>query len=182
MPMARTTTAWTDARRAPDAGIAMLEIVVSITLLAVGLLSLVATLVQNSRLQRVTREKHQAIVAAESILEDLRRADYDTLVTDFGSGGTPGDGFDVSGLNPRSADTDGRVGRVRFVLDETATDPVASRFGLPRDLNGDGDATDSNVATSHRMVPVRIEVEWEGVTGPAFLEFHAILTRPEESE
>jgi len=176
----QTTRADGSVRRA--AGIALVEILVSLTLLAVGMLSLIATLVQNSRLQRATHEKHLAVVGAESILEDMRRADYGDLISTYGSGGTPGCDFDITGLNPRSSDADGHVGHLSFILDETATDPIAARFGLPRDLNGDGDATDVSVAASYRLLPVRIRIEWDGVSGASSLEFHALLTQPEESE
>ncbi len=165
-----------------DSGIALVEILVSLTLLAVGMLSLIATLAQNSRLQRVTHEKHLAIAGAESVLEDMRRADFGELITTYGTAGSPGNNFDLIGLNARTSDADGHVGLVSFILDETATDTVAARFGLPRDLDGDGNATAINVSAGYRLLPVRIQIEWEGVGGASYLEFHAVLTRPEESE
>jgi hypothetical protein len=166
----------------PDGGVALVEILVSLTLLAVGMLSLIATLAQNSRLQRATHEKHLAAMGAESVLEDLRRAEFGDLLVDYGPGGSPGPHFDIRGLSARSSDADGHVGRLSFLRDETATDSVAGRFGLPRDLNGDGDAADINVSASYRLLPVRVEIEWSGVSGSSYLEFHAVLAQPEESE
>jgi hypothetical protein len=164
-----------------DAGLALVEILVALSLLAIGFLSLVATLAQNARLQRITHEKHLAVVGAESILEDLRRADFRSVVTEFGSGASPGPNFDLVGLAARPGDVDGRVGRISFILDETAADTVAKQLGLPRDLNGDGDALDTSVKADYRMLPVRIEVEWSGAGGDSRIEIRGMLFGPEDS-
>jgi len=162
-----------------QSGIALVEILVALSLLAIGFLSLVATLAQNARLQRLTHEKHLAVLGAESILEDLRRTDFNQLVaTHAGSE----QHFDLTGLSAREGDGDGHVGRIFFVLDETANDSVAKAFELPRDLNGDGDALDKNVAADYRILPVRIQVDWTGVGGASSIEVRAVLIGPEDSE
>jgi type II secretory pathway component PulJ len=160
-------------------GIALVEILVALSLLAIGFLSLVATLAQNARLQRITHEKHLAVLGAESILEDLRRADFRELVAEYGGSKRH---FDLVGLSPQSGDADGRVGRILFVLDETATDSVAQAFELPRDLNGDGDALDASVKADYRILPVRIQVDWHGAGGNSTIEVRAVLIAPEDVE
>jgi type II secretory pathway pseudopilin PulG len=175
----------TTSRRRGDrrsAGIALVEILVALSVLAIGFLSLVATLAQNARLQRLTHEKHLAILGAESVLEDLRRGEFRTLASRYGPSGSPGPDFDLVGLNPRSTDPDGHVGRISFLLDETASDPIAAAFELPRDLNGDGDALDVHVAADYRILPGRIVIEWAGAGGDSRIEVRALLIDSEDSE
>jgi type II secretory pathway pseudopilin PulG len=164
------------------AGIALIEILVALALLAIGFLSLVATLAQNARLQRISRERQIAVAGAESMLEELRRSDFASLTEAFGECGTKGPHFDLVGLNRRPEDADGHVGRITFLVDETATDPIAQTFGLPRDLNGDGDACDCAVLSGYRLLPVRIQLEWSGAGGKSHFEVRSVLLGTEESE
>jgi type II secretory pathway pseudopilin PulG len=182
LPMSRIERHPSPRTVSREIAITLVEVLVSLSVLTVGFLSLVATIAQNSRLQRVTHEKHIAVAGAESILEDLRRSDFREILDDFGPSGTPGPGFDLVGLNALADDVDGHVGHISFILDETAVDSVAAAFELPRDLNGDGDSCDSNVSAGYRILPIRIIVEWTGAGGESRIEVRAVLTGREDSE
>ena len=43
-------------------------------------------------------------------------------------------------------------------------------LGLPRDLDGDGDATHSDVRETAGLLPVVIRLSWSGVAGESSLE------------
>jgi hypothetical protein len=67
--------------------------------------------------------------------------------------------FQVEGLNPVPGQA--TVGTVRLVTDETATDTALGvELGMPRDLDGDGLATNVAVTTTARLLPVVFEVRW----------------------
>ena len=76
----------------------------------------------------------------------------------------PGDTFDVQGLAPIAGSES--VGTIQLITDETATDlGLGYEVGMPRDLNGDGDATDTDVSSDARLLPVLLEVRWRGQSG-----------------
>ena len=56
----------------------------------------------------------------------------------------------------------GGSGTVTVIVDETATVP---ELGLPRDLDGDGSASSSDVTASYALLPVRIDVTWPNSFG-----------------
>ena len=54
----------------------------------------------------------------------------------------------------------------RIVTDETLTDAqLGVDIGMPRDLNGDGDAADADVVGTARLHPVIVSVTWRGPNG-----------------
>jgi hypothetical protein len=95
-----------------------------------------------------------------------------------GAGTAPGQNFDVAGLRAQPGDGDGLPGRIFFpevgnVLNETFVDPLMG-IPVPKDLNGDNDATDTNV-TNYLILPVRVVVDWRGAGGNTHLEITTFL-------
>ena len=94
-----------------------------------------------------------------------------------------GAGFVVDGLRPQNGDADGMCGRIEFpdfdngggnfILDESIAD---AGFAMPRDLNGDNDAFDT-FDTGYRLLPVRVWVEWAGVSGNRSIRFETMLSQ-----
>jgi type II secretory pathway pseudopilin PulG len=106
-------------------------------------------------------------------------------ITDSGAPGPsnarePGPAFDVSGL--KAASGDAYPGKIYFPQNYSGTTPsnplvedmttppsdetdLESRLGLPKDLNRDGDTSDTDVSGTgaHKILPVVIRVRWEGV-------------------
>jgi hypothetical protein len=57
-------------------------------------------------------------------------------------------------------------GSIQIVLDETESDAdLGLELGLPRDLNGDGDADDADVEGTARILPVLLTLRWRGENG-----------------
>ena len=168
------------------------ELLVAIMVLAIGLLGLLGALWYASRIIRASGEVTIAKNAARGIIESMRM--YDTgyiyacynsnpLDDPSGDGTAPGDNFPVPGLNLRPGDV--FAGKIEFpevmnpdpppemVLSETVIDP---QLGMPRDLNGDGDADDVDVSQGYRLLPVTVRVQWESYRPDEEIRMQTFIT------
>jgi hypothetical protein len=94
-----------------------------------------------------------------------------TTTDDPGSGSSPGAGFAVQRLQAEAGDADGLPGEIVFPTPSAAatilTEAGSSGFpGMPRDLNMDGDTSDTAIA-AYRILPVIVRVRWRGAGGTA---------------
>lgn len=155
-------------------GFTLIELAIATSILMIGIVSVLSASSQMNSLRVVNRERTLAQNAVRSLSERIHAAsegfsdDPTTwaadLVAAYGPGGAPGQHFDVLGLAP-AADGE-RVGTVAIGVDERATDAELGRdLGMPRDLNGDGDATDADVSASARILPVTLTLRWRGENG-----------------
>lgn len=136
-------------------GVSIVEVVIASALLLVGLLSLVATVLQNYHLDETSRETMLATNAARTQLEQILETDVDDVYATYKPGGTMGDTFSVPGLLPVEQGIP--AGRITLLIDETAIDP---RFGLPMDLNSDGIADSTDVSANFTLLPIVVTVTW----------------------
>lgn len=169
----------------------MVEIMVSASILVIGVLSLVASVVASLHLVVVNREVALAHQAARGMCERMQDtnfaqifATYDTDPADDpgGAGTAPGAGFAVVGLNAEKGDPDGLPGLIEFptvstggtgvALSETFDDPG---LGMPRDLSGDGLASAGALAGNYLILPVRVRVRWRGIGGNHSLQLTTLL-------
>jgi prepilin-type N-terminal cleavage/methylation domain-containing protein len=163
-------------------GLSLVEILFASSIFAVAAGATTYTLIKTTFLSRSTRETSRALEAAEGILETLKSEEFDKVFARFNatnaddSGTSPGSDFAVPELDARAADADGLAGRILFPGDGvTLQETVVDRgLGMPRDLNGDGDALDAG--TTYTVLPVRVRVEWRGSTGDRFIELCTTLT------
>ena len=152
-----------------QAGFTVLEMALATVTLMVGIMSISAATLRMHQLSRQNREKAQAYNAVHGIAERINSASaiaamepstwVQTVLDAYGPGGTIGDSFDVLGLTaPEGADT---VGTIEIITDETITDEeLGTIMGMPRDLNGDGDALDTDVSGDANMLPIVITARW----------------------
>ena len=70
------------AVRRPDAGIGLIAVMVAITLLSVGILSLTQVLTQSVSMQSVSSQRTIALDIARAYMEDVKGRDPLTLVTE----------------------------------------------------------------------------------------------------
>ena len=74
----------------------------------------------------------------------------------------------MTGLS--TADGQAAVGSVQVVTDEALTDAqLGFELGMPRDLDGDGQADNGDVTTGARILPVIVRTRWKGVSGEVFM-------------
>jgi len=154
------------------------------SILMIGIVSVVSATTRMHGLRKHNRERTVALNGLRSIAErvharsfELSRKDPRTwaagLLDAYGPGGQPGDRFDVVGIN---VDRDeNAVGTITFVVDETAADAdLGVQAGMPRDLNGDGDA---DVSADARILPAILRLRWTGQSGTQTLDHVIYLTQ-----
>lgn len=157
-------------KRDGSAGFTLLEVVLAGVILVVSLGGMLASVLSSDRLQQASAERSLAVRAAESRLEALQGADFETLFATW-----QGTTFDVPGLSPQEGQV--AVGTIEFPtvggeLREDADDPG---LGMPRDLNGDGRVDGDDRAGDYRLLPVRVRVAWRGAAGEAQVELQTFL-------
>ena len=156
-------------------GFTMIELAIAMSILMIGMVSAAAATMKMHHLRKQNRERIVAQTTTRSIAERIHAQSYrlssdpatwsQELVELFNEGGDFGDTFDVDLLNPPSAEQE-FPGTIQIVTDETASDgDLRVDLGMPRDLNGDGDANDTNVTTDARLLPVVVRISWRGQSG-----------------
>lgn len=171
-------------------GLTLLELVGSITILAIGISSLARVTVGLQRAGNVSRETELATQAARAMLERIQAEAFAQAFRSFngtgaddpgGAGTAPGAGFAVAGLRARPGDADGLAGEIVFptapgqpgVLSETFSD---ARLNMPQDLDGNGTVDSLNHATDYELLPVLVRVRWQSQDGGSgTIELNTIL-------
>jgi len=195
--MGRTGRGRPEGARRASAGFTFVELAIGMTVFLVALGGLMASILSSRELARSSDETGRAFEAARQQLErlhnealddasfgELFRRYNDTAADDGGVTNPVGAHFDVPGLNVRVGDADGRCGRIEFpqapgdpptMLRENIQEPS---FGLPRDLNANGASTDATDLSggAYVLLPVRIHVEWRGVSGDRAVTLDTLMT------
>ncbi|MAF65901.1 MAG: hypothetical protein CMJ84_09640 [Planctomycetes bacterium] len=165
-----------DPRRA---GFTMMELSLAITVLMVALLAMSASTLHTHSLRRQNRERAVAQNAVRLISEEIQAFSARTLLANPGQWsedlvaafeveGLFGPTFDVTGLGPANGQS--AVGSVLVITDEELTDAqLGFELGMPRDLDGDGEADNGDVTEGARILPVVVRLRWKGVSGEVFL-------------
>ena len=166
-------------------GLTLLEMSFAIAILSLVGIATSATLAVSTGSNTVNMESVLAYEAAQSVIEEMRveldtngreavvaayngTAADDPLDAVGAPMAVPGASFAVNGLDPIAGDADGMVGSVQFPGDGTQLlEDVNDRdLGMPRDLNGDGVVDGLDHATDHLILPVRVQVTFQGRRGP----------------
>jgi type II secretory pathway pseudopilin PulG len=155
-------------KKTSERGFTILEAAISMTVLAVALLSLWGTLVYCSRSDVASEQKNKAVRAAQAKIEELKSEEFGTLISKFGPGGDVGHEFNVPTFGEDGAGT----GQIAFFVDETT-----STMGGPLDLNGDGDTDDTDVSASYDLLPVMVTITWDGPLGEQRINLRSILRK-----
>jgi len=169
-------------------GFTLLEILVAVAVFGVTMAALTTTQVSTVALSRTNLETSAALDAAQSVLESIE--DEDDFAQIFArwnaspgddpvGGSSPGNVFDVRGLEPTQDDPDGRVGEVVFPGDGTQLLENANdrALGLPRDLDLDTFIDGTDHALDYRILPVLVRVRWIGTGGVHQIEIVGTVTR-----
>jgi hypothetical protein len=160
-------------RRNSEAGITTLEAAIAMMVLAIALLALWGTIIYCSRSNLAAEQKKQALHAAQAKVEELKSRPFDTLIAEYGPGGTVGNTFAVTALDDSEQVAQGQIA---FFVDETDSLGDGS-LGLPLDLNGDGDAEDVDVSAGYNLLPVQVTIRWEGALGEQSVNLRSILRK-----
>ena len=158
-------------------GFSLVELAIAMSILMIGLVSAAAATMRLHELRRQNRERIVAQNAVRSMGERIHAQSYgfsddpDTWAANvlgvYGPSGSFGDEFSVPLLTSLDPDNE-RCGTIQIITDETLSDAaIGFELGMPRDLNGDGDASDNDVTGDARILPVVLQVTWRSQSGPA---------------
>ena len=180
------------AGAAGRAGFTIVEVMIAVAVLVIAIVGIVGSMLSAMALNRVNHETALAQQAARRMLEEVAgvpfRDAYVMFNQEGGDDGTSllperGAGFAVAGLQPQNGDADGLCGRIEFPDVELAFGDFElsegfadAALGMPRDLNGDGDTFDS-MHDGYRLLPVRVWVEWRGVSGDRSIRLETMLSQ-----
>lgn len=155
-------------------GFTLIELAIAISVLMIGMVSVLSATSQMHGLRKQNRQRATVQNACRSIAERIHARSHELssntatwseeLVETFGEDGAFGNEFDVRTLgNLVGRDADGLI---TVITDETATDAeLGVRIGMPRDLDGDGAADNSDVTVGAKILPVLLEVRWRSPSG-----------------
>lgn len=164
----------TRAARRARGGFTLIELAIAISIFMIGMVSVVSATTRMHSLRRQNRERTLAQNAVRSMSERVQARSYElaadestwseNLLALYGPEGSAGETFDVEGLDPSPGNA--TVGALSLIVDETQIDAVLGlQLGLPRDLNGDGDALDTNVSADAVLLPCTVTLDWSSHTG-----------------
>jgi hypothetical protein len=172
------------------AGFSVVEVTVMATILVVGVLGMVGAVIAGVRLVAVNREMAVAHEAARAVIERMQDTPFASVYATFnadpaddpgGAGTAPGPRFSVPGMTLQANDPDGFVGDIVFpdtavggvtALNESVVD---ARWGMPRDLNGDGVITAGALPGAYMILPVRVRLQWRGIGGNRSIELDHVF-------
>jgi len=150
----------------------------AMAMIAVALMALMSSVVSSMTLIEINRQEAIALSAARTKISEIEAYDFDNVFADYKSGAKST--FSIAGIsNPPTQ----QVGRVVFPtngsanLDETLSDASFSGLNFPRDLNLDGDSSDTNVNASFVILPIKVRIQWESVQGLRTIEYKFIISK-----
>lgn len=165
------------APTAQPKGMSLLEVMIAMSVLAVGIMAGMSAQMSITELTLANQEDLLAINIARQKLAELKDAPFSSLFSSYG----PNSGaqtVDVSSL--QSGALPGGTVTITFPVDnagklnETVID---SAMGMRMDLNGDGATNSSDVSGSYKVLPLRITVQWNSRTGTRQLSLNTLLTK-----
>lgn len=180
-------------RRRPGrrrAGLTLIELIVSLSILAMALLGFTRVVIAAMQALRTDREVTLARQAARQVLERMQGEEFAEIFAlynadpndDPGGAATgPGNWVQVFGLPPRPGAPAGAVGEILFPtqlvggVPQLREDVVDAALGMPRDLNGDGIIDGADRSGDYQILPVRVRFQWRGASGNSSFEFKTVL-------
>lgn len=157
----------------------IVELVIAVLILAIAVLGLISVLSVTTTLTETSQEGAIALQALRSKVEEMQAIPFSEVFATYQNAQR---NFSVPGLLPRAKDSDGCVGEVLFPDPPSgqvglAENSVDALLGMPRDLNGDNVVDGADHSTDYVLLPVRIRLEWTGVSGERTIELRTLLAR-----
>lgn len=180
------------ARWCGNAGFTMVEVMVAVLVLVIAIVGIVGSMLSAMALNRVNRETAIAQQAVRLTMEQVAgvpfREAFALYNTDLGDDAglsllARGPNFGVDGLEAQDGDLDGFCGRIEFPVFDDGAGIVELRedvddpgLGMPQDLGGAPGVTNDDLADDYRLLPVRVLVEWRGVSGDRSIELESMMS------
>jgi prepilin-type N-terminal cleavage/methylation domain-containing protein len=116
MGIAETVNREAEAKTRDDRGFTLLEVMITIVVLAVAAMGFFAAHIWSLRTDTSSQQDEIVMTAARQKMEEVKSTRFNVIVADFGAGGTKAD-FDVPTLTPLVVG--GHVGHVTVAQPET---------------------------------------------------------------
>lgn len=176
-------------------GFTAVEVAVTAVVLLVAVSVFSSIVLAVTRQQQINVENNAATNASRSLLELMMNEDFGRIFALYnadesddpaGPGTAPGPRFAVPGLEPAPDSPDGLIGQISFPtvdvggappapLQELREDLEDPAFGTPRDLNGDSIIDGDDHSGDYLLLPVRIDLRWQGRTNVRELSTSTML-------
>jgi len=128
----------------------MIELVIALSVIAVGVLAFVSSFSANLRANNVSSRQDVAMAALENATEALRNSDFGELYNDF-----DGAALEAPGLEDPYGGT-ASIG-VECFVDELN---LPAEFGPLQDLDGSGGLESNDVSTGYQLLPIRLTLDY----------------------
>ena len=171
-------------------GFSLVDVCMSMALLVVGLGVLIGSTFSAMKLDQVNASTALASQALRGLCEEMQAMPIEEVLDSYVVADDEDERTKAQKLarltlrDPSLADRTGRepIARARFPLDADGRtlreDLELPEFGLPRDLDGDGAIDAGDKRGLFRILPVVLELDWEGPSGPQHLRVSTVLRRP----
>lgn len=155
-----------------DAGFAYFEALIALVMVAIAMAALAHTLADTGSTMRRMSEKQLAMQTALDTVEEVKARGFEEILPTYAPGGLVGPEFPLPIFNGTA------LGRVDFVTDETLDDEdLPLDLGFPRDLDGDGRATNPDVTATARTLVGVVSVSWGPPTAPQTWRVPVVVRR-----
>lgn len=175
---------------AARSGFSLVDVCLSMALLVVGLGVLIGSTFSAMKLDQVNASTALANQALRGMCEEMQAMPIDEVLDSYVLRGDEDERARDAKLarltlrDPALASRAGKkpVAAARFPLDGDGRtlreDLDLPALGLPRDLDGDGAIDSADKRATFRILPVVLELDWEGPSGPQHLQVSSVLRRP----
>lgn len=162
-----------------QAGWSLIELMIAISFLLVGLMSLILGYHNAFRLDENARDQHLMKLACNNMIAEAQAVPLSTVTTQFGSGSGKenfwcGQDDRICFADPGNALA---TGQITFFTNESAMPLSWSGFSGGLDLNGNG-IIDSGSVTDYRILPTRITITANRPDGVRTFTTDFILIQP----
>src|SRR5690349_257058 len=134
-------------------GFTLLECSIALVVLAVGVLGATLALTTSLSVGGANAEDNLAINAARQKIAEIQSNSFPRAFSDFSD--PKASTFEVPGL-PKGSGKISFPGNGTTLLEQF----VDAKWGMPRDLNGDGVLDSADHSTNYTLLPVKITIEW----------------------
>ncbi len=148
----------------PCAGFSLLEVLAGMVFMTIGLLGFSALLISSEKSNEVASQEFLVASILSDLAESIRSTPFRDIATNYQNFN-----INISQING--------TGTVTLFLDETDSSRAAQAFGMPRDLDGDGLANQSNVAATYGLLPVEVEITWSDSRGAQTRSLRFLLSQ-----
>jgi hypothetical protein len=167
-----------------EGGWSTVDLLASITVLVVGLMSMAVGFCSASRLAATTRDNYLINQAHRGFVAELQGSQFTTLATEYGTSS----GKESFWLSDLVSGTVGRIlysaptevhvaGNVLLYPDESTPPSRWQGIGSGLDLDADGSLNGSSTS-DYRILPASVSITVQALDGPRTLESDFILTGP----